>query len=337
MPTTRHEQPIRFRPILRAALAGLSLALLGATPAALAADGVVTVTPLGSHDNEFCSLDRAMVFEDPDGTRILYDAGRTVAGPDDPRLGDIDVVLLSHVHGDHLGDLRIEKTNQGTCAKPDFPVKMVPESNTVAIALKKNATIVTGSEMPPFLGAKLKAAGGDASKSQLVRFGASKQIGGVTITTVPAVHSNGVAPAFVPGPLGDQLAEAGVSVSVGPPTGYVLTFSNGLVAYLSGDTGITAEQKVVVHDHYKAKLVVMNIGDTYTTGPTEAAYVINDLVQPASVIPSHANEPATEDGKVRDGSRTAAFLKAVDVPAYVPLSGHTLGFDAAGECVSGCM
>ena len=32
-------------------------------------------------------------------------AGRTVRGPDDPRLGKIDGVLLSHVHLDHLGDM----------------------------------------------------------------------------------------------------------------------------------------------------------------------------------------------------------------------------------------
>jgi hypothetical protein len=63
----------------------------------------VKITPLGSHDGEFCALDRAMVFEDPDRTRILYDAGRTVRGPDDRRLGKIDGVLLSHVHSDHLG------------------------------------------------------------------------------------------------------------------------------------------------------------------------------------------------------------------------------------------
>ena len=68
------------------------------------AAGVVKVTPLGGQDGEFCLLDRALIFEDPNGTRILYDAGRTVAGPDDPRLGQIDVVLVSHVHGDHAGD-----------------------------------------------------------------------------------------------------------------------------------------------------------------------------------------------------------------------------------------
>jgi len=89
-----------------AAAAGLALAVTaGGAPGAVAQD--VSVTPLGSHTGEFCPLDRAMVFEDPDGTRILYDAGRTVAGPDDPRLGEIDAVLLSHVHADHLGDRHI--------------------------------------------------------------------------------------------------------------------------------------------------------------------------------------------------------------------------------------
>ena len=62
------------------------------------------ITGLGSHDGELCPFDRALVFEDPDGTRILYDVGRTVRGGNDPRLGKLDAVLLSHVHGDHIGD-----------------------------------------------------------------------------------------------------------------------------------------------------------------------------------------------------------------------------------------
>ena len=37
----------------------------------------VKVTPLGGFDGEFCAQDRALVFEDPNGTRVLYDPGRT--------------------------------------------------------------------------------------------------------------------------------------------------------------------------------------------------------------------------------------------------------------------
>ena len=212
----------------------------------------------------------------------------------------------------------------------------MPNTNTVNIALAKKATIVTGSEMQSFFSTKLAALGGDAKKSQLARFGSSRMFGGVKITTVPAAHSNGVNPAMIGGQLGELLKAAGLAGYVGPPTGYVLTFSNGLVVYLSGDTGVTAEQDSVVRRHYKAKLVVMNIGDVFTTGPTEAAFVINELVKPNSVIPSHANEVATKDGKVVAGTKTDAFVKATKVPAYIPLSERTMEFDGNGKCLAGC-
>lgn len=296
----------------------------------------VKLTPLGSHDGEFCVFDRAMILEDPDGTRILYDAGRTVAGADDPRLGKIDVILVSHMHGDHVGDRHIKQVNEGECGKPDVSVTATPNTSTVDIALAKKAVILTGSEMPSFFAGKLKALGGDPASSQLVRFGASKKIAGVTITTVPAVHSNGIAGAMIGGELGHMLDTAGLTAYAGAPTGYIITFSNGLVVYLSGDTGMTAEQESVVREYYAAKLAVINIGDTYTTGPKEAAYVINEMVKPASVIPSHANEAATKAGKVIADTRTDTFIKASQLPVYLPLSGRTMEFDSSGKCVAGC-
>ncbi len=299
-------------------------------------DSIVKIIPLGSHDGEFCRYDRALIFEDPDGTRLLYDAGRTVAGPDDPRLANIDIILVSHMHGDHVGDRHIPEVNAGECAAPDFSVGAVPNTNSVNIALAKGATIVTGSEMPRFFATKLKKLGGSAEQSQLVRFGASKSINGVTLTTVPAVHSNGIAGAMIGGDLGALLNATGLTAYAGPPTGYVLTFSNGLKVYLSGDTGITAEQETVVKDHYGVQLAVMNIGDTFTTGPREAAYVVNDLVKPAAVIASHANEQATRNGRLLAGTRTEQFTRAVNVRVHIPLSGKTMTFDGRGNCQSGC-
>ena len=314
-----------------AALCGLSAALI-----APALAQTVKVTPLGGIDGEFCPQDRALVFEDPNGTRLLYDPGRTVAGGTDPRLGKIDVILVSHMHGDHVGNAHNKAPNAGSCAQPDMSVSAMPNSNAVNIALAKKSKIVTGSEMPPFFAAKLRANGGNAADSILARFGGSVTIGGVRIATVTAMHSNGLDPDYIGGDLGKAMKEAGIAGDVGLPTGFVLRFSNGLVAYLSGDTGITADQELVVQNHYKARLAVMNIGDGFTTGPVEAAYVINDLVKPASVIPSHANEVGTEGGKVRPGSKTEAFVKAAKVPVHVPVSGRTLEFDAAGKCTSGC-
>lgn len=303
-------------------------------PTAWAAN--VKITPLGSHDGEFCRNDRALVFEDPKGTRILYDAGRTVRGPDDPRLGDIDVVLLSHVHSDHLGDKHQAEANAGTCAAPKFSVDATPNSNSVNIVVAKKADFLVGGEMASFFTQKVKAAGGNADQVKLVRFGAERKVSGVAIASVPAVHSNGLNPAFLAKEHAEALKANGLTAYIGPPGGYVVKFTNGLVVYLSGDTGITAEQKLVVKNFYKANLAVINIGGTFTTGPAEAAYVINQLVKPQSVIASHANEMATRNGKLLRNTRTAAFKKAVKAPVHIPLSGKMMEFNGRGKCTAGC-
>jgi L-ascorbate metabolism protein UlaG (beta-lactamase superfamily) len=313
-----------------------ALAALGAALTFPVLAQTVKVTPLGGIDGEFCPQDRALVFDDPNGTRILYDPGRTVAGASDPRLGKIDIILVSHMHGDHVGNAHNKEPNSGSCAAPDMSVSAMPNSSAVNIAIAKKSKIVTGSEMPPFFAAKLKANGGDPANSILTRFGGSVTISGVRIATVAALHSNGLDPDYIGGDLGKAMKEAGIAGDVGLATGYVLRFSNGLVVYLSGDTGIIADQELVVRNHYNAKLAVMNIGDGFTTGPVEAAYVINELVKPASVIASHANEVGTVGGKVRPGSKTEAFVKAVKVPVHIPLSGKTMEFDASGKCTAGC-
>src|SRR5262245_9634115 len=121
------------------ALAAALCAGCAGTMTSPAGPGVVKITPLGSHDGEFCARDRALVFEDPDGTRVLYDAGFTVRGANDPRLGKIDAVLLSHVHGDHIGPAHQPAANAGACGNPDFSVSAVPNSNTVNIAVGKRS------------------------------------------------------------------------------------------------------------------------------------------------------------------------------------------------------
>src|SRR6266436_7538405 len=188
-----------------------SLGVIGALLAFPALAQTVKVTPLGGIDGEFCPQDRALIFEDPNGTRILYDPGRTVAGANDPRLGRIDIILVSHMHGDHAGNAHNKEPNSGSCASPDVSVSAMPNSNTVNIALAKKAKIVTGSEMPPFFAGKLKANGGDPRDSILARFGGSVKIGGVTIATVTALHSNGLDPDYIGGDLGKSMKDAGIA------------------------------------------------------------------------------------------------------------------------------
>lgn len=298
----------------------------------------VLITPLGSHTGEFCRNDRALILEDPNGLRILYDPGRTVMGSEDNRLGHIDVMLLSHVHVDHIGDSAPSTLNAGTCGAPVASVSKFPNSNFAEIAAVKGSTVPVGGEMVGFLNAKISAAGGGTSQAQTLRPGGKRTIQGVTFATVAALHSNGVDPRFLEDPEKTELQNNGLTAFVGQEEGYVIRFSNGLVVYLSGDTGVISDMKTVVRQYYGAKLAVINIGDVFSTGPEEAAYAINDLVKPRSVIPSHANEAATENGVVQPGTKTETFINHVDrrIHAYVPLSGVTMEFNSNGICVGGC-
>jgi glyoxylase-like metal-dependent hydrolase (beta-lactamase superfamily II) len=114
----------------------------------------VKITPIGSHPGELCANDRAIVFEDPTGVRLLYDPAHNVTGGDDPRLGTIHAVLLSHVHGDHIGDLKLKAPGAGTCANSErLPA---PNSTTAEVADAKNAALVMTRAIGGPVGSKIQ-------------------------------------------------------------------------------------------------------------------------------------------------------------------------------------
>ena len=318
----------------------------------------VKITPLGSHTGEFCDRDRATIFEDPTGVRILYDAGHSVTGADDARLGDVHVVLLSHAHGDHMGDRKMSALNAGTCEKPGT-VSAAPNSTTAEIAAAKNAALVMIAGMAAFIGKKIEnirgnptgacaQTGGDIMVPLAAPCLAAIQLGGkrtikasgatraVEITTVHASHDSTVSRALLTDPEKKNLEPDNVSLSLGPPSGYVVRFTNGLTIYLSGDTGLHTEMRTVVRDFHKANLAVMNLGPN-AVSPDAAAYAINELIRPTAVIASHPNEGVTIGGKVRPNSRTKMFIDLVKGrPVYPALSGRTMEFDWDAQCVAGC-
>ena len=333
-------------------------ALILATAGTAAQAQNVKLTPLGSHAGELCARDRATIFEDPTGVRILYDAGQSVMGGEDPRLGTIDVVLLSHAHGDHIGDQKLKAQEAGTCDSPAV-VSAAPHSTTAEIAAAKNAAIVMVVPLANFIGRKVEAIKGKPTAAcpqtgndlitpfaapclATVQTGGTRIVKtanaprGVEITTVPAAHDNTVPRELLSESARKLLETDNVSVSLGPPSGYVIRFTNGLTVYLSGDTGMHAEMKSVVADYFKANLMVLNLGTSALTSK-EAAYVADELVRPTSVIASHVNEGATEGGKVRATSRTATFISLVKGrPVYPARSGKTMEFSGDGKCVAGC-
>ena len=310
------------------------IAALGALGAALTFPVLaqtVKVTSLGGIDGEFCPQDRALIFEDPNGTRVLYDPGRTVAGATDPRLGKIDIILVSHMHGDHVGNSHNKAPNSGSCDKPDMSVSATPNTSTVEIALAKNSKIVTGSEMPPFFAAKLKANGGNPANAVLARFGGSVTINGIRIATVTALHSNGVDPDFIGGDLGKAMKDAGIAGDVGLATGYILKFSNGLVTYLSGDTGIVADQETVVRDHYHAKLAVMNIGDGFSTGSGRGCLCDQQACE-ARVGDCLARERSRHRGRQGSpGQQDGGFCEGQQGAGHHPALGQGDGVQRRGE------
>ena len=313
----------------------------------------VKITPLGSHTGELCDRDRATIFEDPTGVRILYDAGQSVTGGTDPRLGAVHVVLLTHAHGDHIGDRKMSAQNAGTCAAPDT-VSAAPNSTTAEIAAAKNAAIMMVIDMGVFVAKKIENIRGKptpACADNVVPFAATcaanVQLGGrrtfktataraVEVTVVPASHASHVPRSLLTDPEKKDLEADDLTLDLGPPTGYVVKFTNGLVVYLSGDTGIHADMKTIVHDFHKANLAFLNLGPN-AVSPEAAAFIINELVQPAAVIASHPNEAVTEGGKLMPNTRMKAFIDLVkNRPVYLALSGRTMEFDGNAKCIAGC-
>ena len=94
--------------------------------------------------------------------------------------------------------------------------------------------------------------------------------------------------------------------------------------------------KSIVNEMHKANLAMLNLGPSAVTSYS-AAYAINEFLKPAAVIVTHVNEGATTGGKIKPGSRTAAFIAPVKGrPVHPALSRKTMEFDGDAKCVAGC-
>jgi len=341
----------------------------------------VKITPVGARTGDFCATDRAIIFEDPTGVRILYDPGRTIAGAADPRLGDVHVILISHAHVDHVGDTRLNQDpNSPSALCVGAPGLPSPNTVTAEIAAAKNSAVLAGGPLANFLGTKIAAqlgapntggcpgaglgnemtvpratpctAGVGLGAKRTIRHVSATQ--GVRVAAVSADHPNDLSPVFLNEPERTNLSSSATTAYVGLANGFVVTFTNGLRVYLSGDTGLTSEMSTVVNAFYGANLAVLNVGDIFTTGPEEGAFAVLNMIKPTAVIPSHVNEPATTGGLLNPSSKTALFVDLVSagsapfgdlrdrffpprrVAVHLPLSGMTMEFDGHARCVSGC-
>ena len=343
---------------MKATVRGLAPLALFAFAGVVAAQNVKMI-PLGSHLGELCNRDRAMILEDPTGVRLLYDPGTSVLGGDDPRLGTVHAVLLSHAHGDHMGDMRLKAVGAGTCNQPEL-ASATPNTTTAEIAASKDAALLMINQMANFLGKRVEAikgkptpacpvgaSGDDSTVPFTTACIAGNNLGGtrtlklanaakgVEVTIVPASHDSTPPRSLLSEAERKSLEPDNMSMPLGPPSGYIVRFTNGLVMYLTGDTAVHADQKTVVADFHKPSLMVLNLGLTSIT-MASGAYMANDIVKPATVVITHPNEAASQGGKPRPGSRTEQLAGLLKAPAVLAVSGRTIEFDGQGKCVTGC-
>jgi hypothetical protein len=334
----------------------------------------VTITPLGAVAGEFCAGDRALLFEDPTGVRVLIAPGRTVGldmggsvnvrGSADPRLqGSVHVLLIDHPHTDHIGN--VFDTDCAATAALQKAFEFPTEGNAPEIAARLNSAVLVGGELPDYFTKKLNnmvtlaktpapvncpAAGLDntfvvprtspcvgvirGGTRTAVMSGASQ---GVKITTIPAFHAGGVARIHVdPLPDGtDPGVPEGLTGYAGHETGYIIRFTNGLSVLWTGDSGMIGDWATQAK-FYGVNLAIVHGGDIFTMGPDEAAFAVNQLIKPRSVIPEHFNQVSTTGGKVNGGTKVERFIQQLKGQAntgvVVPLSGVPILCDGQGNC-----
>lgn len=168
-------------------------------------------------------------------------------------VGKVDVILVTHGHGDHTGD--VKDLAARTQAKVFGPAGLI-------------ATMVDLGWVTP---------------EQGVRFGKGGRVNPlgpqITITQVRAEHSSEVT-------VVDPATKKSTTYPGGEPAGFVIEMENGFKLYHMGDTGLFGDMRLI-GDYYKPDLILMPIGGHFVMDPRDAAYATREMLKPRFVIPIH--------------------------------------------------
>jgi L-ascorbate metabolism protein UlaG (beta-lactamase superfamily) len=184
---------------------------------------------------------------DPWLTNPVFDKGKGELAA----LKDVDLILLTHGHGDHVGDsVEIgKKTGAKLVANFDLSAAVVS-----VLGYPRDQV---GADTTGHIGGQLTLLDGE-----------------LTVCFVPAWHGSTV-----------RKDENSPPVGAGMPTGLVISIRNGPTIYHTGDTGFFADI-ARVSDHKKIDIMLVCIGDHFTMGPVRAAEAVK-LVAPKMTIPMH--------------------------------------------------
>ena len=231
----------------------LVVALALVLPAVLVAQqsGKVEVHWLGQAAFKVTSPGGKVIVFDP----FLVNNPKTPAEYKDlAKLGRVDLILITHGHGDHVGDVKdLAARNPG--AKVFGPAGLI-------------ATLVDLGWIPG---------------EQGVRFGKGGNVNPlgpqITITQTRAEHSSEVT-------VTDPATKKSTTHPGVEPAGFIVEFENGFKLYHMGDTGLFGDMKLIA-EYYKPDLILMPIGGHFVMDPKDAAYATREWLKPKFVIPMH--------------------------------------------------
>lgn len=229
----------------------LALAMLAVT--ASAAQAATTIHWYGQS---------AFKVETPSGGVILIDPWLTVpTNPDKDsiaKLGRVDYILITHGHGDHVGNaVEIAKKTGAVLVAPyGLQINM----KSVLGYPEKQATAATGGNVGGTI---------DLPKA------------GAKVTIVNAIHGSELTTPAIPAPEPGHPA----AIASGNPVGYVLQIDGGPTIYHTGDTDVYSDMKLIP-EFYKIDLMLACVGGHFTMDPVRAAQAV-EWVQPKQVMPMH--------------------------------------------------
>lgn len=171
------------------------------------------------------------------------------------KIGKVDLILITHGHGDHMGD--VAALSKMTGAKVAMNADMGHTFGTLGIIPYKQ--LIRFNKSGP-----IRPLGADAK---------------ITITMTRAEHSSSVLHT-------DPITKKKSSYHGGEPSGYIIELENGFKIYHAGDTGVFADMKFI-GDYYKPDLALLPIGGHFTMDPAHAAYAVRNMIKPKTVIPMH--------------------------------------------------
>jgi L-ascorbate metabolism protein UlaG (beta-lactamase superfamily) len=104
----------------------------------------------------------------------------------------------------------------------------------------------------------------------------------------------------------------------GNPVGFLITPKDGMKIYISGDTGLFTDMKLIGQEGID--IAFLPIGDNYTMGPDDA-YRAVELIKPKHVIPIHYN---TWELIAQDAGKWAKRVDRLGVKVHVLKPGESL-------------